>query len=158
MISRPCKAILKNSGLKVAAFSALVLFQFPAYAQQDIVDARQDGFKEMGAAMKTLRDELKRGKPDTAAISTAAEQLSVLAEKVPAWFPDGSGPASGVKTDARDYIWENKEKFDVISNELIVASKALVPLAKSADVPALQKQLGIVRDSCSSCHDSFRVD
>lgn len=154
----PCKAAVKPSFLKIAALSALVFLQMPAYAQQDIVDARQQGFKDMGSAMKTLRDQLKSDKTDTAAITAAAEQLSQLANKVPEWFPAGSGPAAGLDTDARDYIWENKAKFDEISKQLIVASRELVPLAKSADKSALQKKLGVIRDNCSSCHDSFRVD
>jgi cytochrome c556 len=153
MIFTPCKAILK-----IAAFSTLVLLHIPASAQQDIIDARQEGFKDMGAAMKTLRDELKRGKPDSAAVTAVTNELSVLAEKIPAWFPAGSGQASGLKTDARDYIWENKEKFDAISTELIVETKALASLASSGDASALQKKLGTIRDNCSSCHDSFRVD
>lgn len=153
MIITPCKTVLK-----IAAFSTLVLLHLPVYAQQDVIDVRQEGFKDMGAAMKTLRDQLKSDKTDTAAVTAAAEQLSLLANKVPEWFPTGSGPASGLKTDARDYIWENKEKFDAISKELIVASRELVPLAKSADKSALQKKLGVIRDNCSSCHDSFRVD
>lgn len=158
-----CKNVLTTSRIKplkvkTIALSALLLLQLPAYAQQEIIDARQDGFKDMGAAMKTLRDELKSGNPDSAAITTAANDLALLAEKLPEWFPAGSGPESGLKTDARAYIWENKEKFDAISNELMVESKALVSLASSGDKSALQKKLGTLRDNCSSCHDSFRVD
>lgn len=158
-----CKNVLttsriKSLKIKTVTLSALLLLQLPAYAQQEVIDARQEGFKEMGAAMKTLRDELKSGKPDSAAITSAATELSVLAEKLPTWFPAGSGPESGLETDARAYIWENKEKFDAISNELIVESKALVSLAGSGDKSALQKKLGTIRDNCSSCHDSFRVD
>ncbi len=158
-----CKNMLTTSRItplkvKTLALSTLLLLQLPAYAQQDIIDARQEGFKDMGAAMKTLRDELKSGNPDSAAITSAATELSVLAEKLPHWFPAGSGPESGLETDARAYIWENKEKFDAISNELMVESKALVSLASSGDKSALQKKLGTLRDNCSSCHDSFRVD
>ena len=158
MINTPCKALFKPSLLTITALSALVFFQVPAFAQQDIVDARQQGFKDMGSAMKTLRDQLKSDKTDMAAVTAAAEQLSLLADKVPGWFPAGSGPAAGLETDARDYIWENKEKFDAISKELIAISRELAPLAKSGDKAALQKKLGDVRDNCSSCHDSFRVD
>lgn len=158
-----CKNVLttsriKSLKIKTVTLSALFLLQLPAYAQQEVIDARQEGFKDMGAAMKTLRDELKSGNPDSAAITSAATELSVLAEKLPTWFPAGSGPESGLETDARAYIWENKEKFDALSNELMVESKALVSLASSGDKSALQKKLGTLRDNCSSCHDSFRVD
>jgi cytochrome c556 len=150
--------VKKLISTRTLLLGSLLLMHLPVSAQQDVIDARQSGFKDMGAAMKTLRDELKSGKPDHTSIAAAAEQLSTLANKVPDWFPAGSGVASGLKTDARDYIWENKEKFDAITKELIVESKALVPLAKSADTAALQKKLGVIRDNCSSCHDSFRVD
>lgn len=129
-----------------------------AVAQQSLVDERQDGFNEMGAAMKTLRDQLKGGKPDTAKVAAAADELTLLAEKIPGWFPEGSGPASGVKTDARDYIWENKAKFDGITQALIDESKAMAELARAGDTAGMQKKLLVIRDNCSSCHDSFRVD
>ncbi len=158
MMLTPRKALLTPSLIKSGLLSALLLLQLPAYAQQEVIDARQEGFKDMGAAMKTLRDELKRGKPDSAAVTTAANDLVLLAEKLPTWFPAGSGPESGLKTDARAYIWENKDKFDAISKELIVESKALASLASSGDTAAVQKKLGALRDNCSSCHDSFRVD
>lgn len=154
MMRRLSKKLISTHALLLST----LLLQLPASAQQDVIDARQQGFKDMGAAMKTLRDELKSHKPDNTSIAAAAERLATLANKVPDWFPTGSGPASGLKTDARDYIWENKEKFDAISKELILDSKALTSFAKSADNSALQKKLGVVRDNCSSCHDSFRVD
>jgi cytochrome c556 len=139
-------------------FSSLLLLQLPASAQQDLVDERQQGFKDMGAAMKTLRDELKGGKPDYASVAAAAEQLSTLSAKIPAWFPAGSGPAAGLETDAREYIWENKAKFDSITQQFITESGELVALAKSEDAKGLQQKLGAIRDNCSACHDSFRVD
>ena len=135
-----------------------VIFVGPVAAQQAIIDERQAGFKDIGAAMKTLRDELKGDEPSTETMTAAAEQMAALAAKIPAWFPAGSGPESGLDTDARDYIWTNKEKFDRITDEVISATKAMVPLTTGADLSALKKQLLVVRDSCSSCHDSYRVD
>ncbi len=129
-----------------------------AVAQQSLVDERQDGFNDMGAAMKTLRDQLKGGKPDTAKVTAAADELVLLAEKIPAWFPEGSGPASGVKTDARAYIWENKTKFDAITQALVDESTAMAALARAGDTAGMQKKLLVIRDNCSSCHDSYRVD
>lgn len=148
----------KTSFLPYYFLSFSLLFCAAVSAQQDIVNTRQDGFNEMGAAMKTLRDGLKSDKAVTPAMVVAAENLVVLAEKLPDWFPDGSGPASGVKTDARDYIWSNRQKFDDLSKALLAESQTLVLHAKQSDVSALQKQLGVIRDNCSSCHDSYRVD
>lgn len=138
--------------------ACLMLGQLAWASQQALVDERQEGFKEMGAAVKSFRDELKGGKPDTAKIAATADQLAALAEKIDGWFPEGSGPSSGVKTDARDYIWENRAKFDDITKALIVESKKMSALAAGGDVAGMQKQLTVIRDNCSSCHDSYRVD
>lgn len=129
-----------------------------ASTQQAVIDERQEGFKEMGAAMKTLRDALNDDNPSAADMKAAAQNMALLAEKIPGWFPEGSGPESGLDTDARDYIWTNKEKFDRITDELITASKAMTVLTAGSDVAAIKKQLLVIRDNCSSCHDSYRVD
>lgn len=150
------KAPLLLASLLFIAQAAL--YVAPASAQQDIVDERQKGFKALGGAMKTLRNELKGGEPDSAKISKAAEEMANLSAKIPHWFPKGSGPDSGIDTDALAYIWKNNEKFTRISNDLISDTKAMVPLAAGTDYSAVKKQLMKVKDNCSSCHDSFRAD
>ncbi|MGD8175018.1 c-type cytochrome [Marinimicrobium sp. ARAG 43.8] len=129
-----------------------------AQAQQALVDERQDGFNEMGAALKTLRDEYKSGSPKPDEIKTALATISTLSENIAGWFPEGSGPDAGLKTDAREYIWKNREKFDRITQELIEDSKALAAQADSGDIAGVGKQLRALRNHCSSCHDSYRVD
>ena len=158
MVNNRESCSFSKAALLCAGLLMQVIFVGPVAAQQAIIDERQAGFKDMGAAMKTLRDELKSDEPNTAAMTAAAEQMAALAAKIPAWFPAGSGPESGLDTDARDYIWTNKEKFDRITDEVISATKAMVPLTTGGDLSALKKQLLVVRDSCSSCHDSYRVD
>ena len=158
MVNNRESSSFSKAALLCAGLLVQVIFVVPVVAQQSIIDERQAGFKDMGAAMKTLRDELKGDEPSTETMTAAAEQMAALAAKIPAWFPAGSGPESGLDTDARDYIWTNKERFDRITDEVISATKAIVPLTTGADLSALKKQLLVVRDSCSSCHDSYRVD
>jgi cytochrome c556 len=135
-----------------------VFFVTPAVAQQAIIDERQEGFKKMGAAMKTLNGELKKGAPDSAAVIDAAAIMAALAEEVPAWFPAGSGSESGLETDALAYIWKGTEKFEHLSEALITETKALVTLGSGSDFSATKKQLLVVRDNCAACHNSYRAD
>lgn len=145
---------------KAAALSmALALISAaPAQAQQDIIELRQEGFKAMGGAMKAVRDELKSGQAEMALIRDASRKMAFYAAELPAWFPEGSGPESGLATDALAYIWKNSDKFDGLSQTLIKETSALAELAAGADASAIKQQLLAVKDSCSACHKSFRAD
>lgn len=136
----------------------VVFSMSPAVAQQAIIDERQEGFKKMGGAMKTLNGELKKSEPDSAAVLEAATIMATLAQEMPAWFPAGSGPESGLETDALAYIWKGTEKFDRLSDALIAETKVLVTLGSGSDSSAIKKQLLVVRDQCSACHNSYRAD
>lgn len=130
----------------------------PALAHQAIIDERRDGFNEMGGVMKVYRNEIQQGGGDLAAVAEASDKLAALADKIPTWFPEGSGPESKLDTDARAYIWENKQKFDDLTKALMAESRKMAELARAGDKDAVKKQMVVIRDNCSGCHDSFRVD
>ena len=65
-----------------------------------VIEARQQGFKKMGAAMKALTGQLKSDAPDHAQMAAAVQTLSAGADAQLHWFPAGSGPESGLDTDA----------------------------------------------------------
>jgi cytochrome c556 len=140
------------AGLLAACFAASAL------AQKEVMHERHEGFESMGSAMKAINGELKAGTPNIAKIDKKAEVLAEMAVKIPQWFPAGSGPESGVKTDALPYIWKNTEKFSKSSDDFIAASKLLVVATKGTDVAAIRKQFMAVKETCGACHDSFRAD
>lgn len=128
-----------------------------AFAQKDVMHERHEGFEDMGGAMKAINGQLKSDAPDIAKIDENAEIIAALAVKVPGWFPAGSGPEAG-KTDALPYIWKNPEKFSKASDDFIAASKAFAAATKGTDIAAIKTQFMAVKDSCGSCHESFRAD
>lgn len=144
--------------LAVLALGQVALLAAPASAQEAVMKERHHGFEDMGAAMKAINQQLKGGKPDTAVIAKSAKELVALAEKLPNWFPAGSGPESGIKTDALPLIWKAREKFDGLGQDLIVDTKALLAATSSSDSAAIKKQFMAVKDTCSSCHESYRAD
>lgn len=125
---------------------------------QDMIEIRQQGFKKMGAAIKTCRDELRASEPDQAKLLAAAQSLDALADKIGDWFPTGTGPDTGIKTDALPYIWKNPEKFTSISAQLPPATQDLLAAVAANDKSALATQVKAVIDVCSACHRSFRAD
>ena len=73
-------------------------------AAPDVIKERQQGLKDMGAAFKTVRDELTGGK-DAAKIKAASATIAKTANSMDKWFPAGSGSEAGVKTAAKPEIW-----------------------------------------------------
>ena len=127
-------------------------------AAQDVIKVRQKGFKDLGAAFKIIRDELKGDSPDSAKIATAAAVIRKTAQDIPGWFPPGSGPQPGVKTDARGEIWSDAKGFDATRAAFIReaqrdAGRFSDPASRSSwsDVT---KSLG---QGCKDCHDTYRV-
>ncbi len=72
---------------------------------KSVTESRQANFKTMGKSMKAMTDGLKAGSPDMTAIAANAATLRGLAPKISTWFPKGTGPESGVKTEALAEIW-----------------------------------------------------
>ena len=123
-----------------------------------IVVERQEGYKALGASFKLINDQLKSGSPDMAQIAPAAERMHDLAQQIPNWFPAGSGPQDGVKTDALETVWTNPEGFAAAQQRLVGATTELQQLAASGDVAGLQAHVRVVGASCGGCHDNFRAE
>jgi cytochrome c556 len=127
-------------------------------AVQDVIQARQSGFKKMGAAMKIISEQLKSNAPDLAKIASAAQTISAGAREQPSWFPAGSGPESGVETDALPHIWQDAAKFTALSGQLGVETGNFSKAVTSNDVAAIRAGFKALADVCSTCHKSFRAD
>jgi cytochrome c556 len=125
---------------------------------QAVIEARQAGFKKMGAAMKSIATELKTDAPDLAKLTAPAQAIALGAKEQPAWFPAGSGPESGLETDALAHIWKDGAKFGSLSTQLGIESGKLTSALAGQDVAAVRTQFKVLADVCATCHKSFRAD
>lgn len=130
----------------------------PQTSTQLIIETRQQNFKKMGAAMKAIVEQLKSDTPDSPKMAAAADVISSGAGQVLRWFPDGSGPDSGIETDALSHVWKDRTKFESIARQLDAESKKLAVAMSGADLAAVKVQAKAVGDACSACHRSFRAD
>jgi len=119
-------------------------------------DARHESFEQMGDAMKLIGDELKGGKPDIAKVQAAAATINGFAPKVQGWFPAGSGPDDGIKTEARQEIWKKPAEFQAAANRFVDEAHTFNVLAQAGDVAALGKGMEALGGSCKGCHDKFK--
>lgn len=119
--------------------------------------ARHDNFKAQGAAFKGALDELKKDAPDKAVLLTNANKLKASAAALPSWFPKGSGPESGVKTDSKAEVWSDAAGFAAAANRFQVEASKFQQLAQAGDVPGMKAQSRALGGSCKGCHDKYRV-
>jgi cytochrome c556 len=118
---------------------------------------RHDGYHKMGDAFKTIRDQTKASTPDIAKIKNAAVVIDGVAKQQFDWFPKGSGPETGEKTDAKPEIWSDPQGFAAAQKLLGERAPKLLEAANSGDATAVKAQFGEVGKACKGCHDKFRV-
>jgi cytochrome c556 len=143
---------------KKLLIAALLLPATVAFAANagTIIKQRQANFSVMGKSMKAIGDELKSPNVSIATIRTNTKILHGAAKKVSGHFPKGTGPASGIKTDALPVIWTNNKAFKASAAKLVGATNTLNNAAAKGDMAGIKAAMGGVGGTCGSCHDSFR--
>ena len=127
-----------------------------AAAPADIITARHAAFKDMGKAMKPMREELKGGSPKIEVFKANAPALLAAAAKLEHAFPKGTGPEAGVKTEALPVIWEKNADFTKLMGELQTKARALDAAAKGNDVGKVAAATQSLGETCKSCHQTFK--
>ena len=119
--------------------------------------ARHGAFRQLGGAFKALNDELKKDGPDKGVLTASATKMNALAGQLPSWFPKGSGPESGFKTDAKAGIWTDAAGFAAAATKLQGETAKLNQVAGAGDVNALKAQVRATGAACKTCHETYRV-
>ena len=120
------------------------------------IEARQKALKDMGAAFKTVNDQLKSSAPALDQIRPAVQTIKTHAAEIGTWFPKGTGPESGVETAALPKIWEDEATFQAAAQRLGDEAGKLSDVATGEDLAAIGAQAGATGGACKNCHDNFR--
>lgn len=119
-------------------------------------DARHKNFEGIGKSFKTISDQLKAPTPDAEKIKAAAAAINDAAPKVSGWFPAGSGPNDGIKTDALQTVWTKPDQFKAAAQKLVDESAKFNTLAQTGNVASLGEGMKALGGACKNCHDTFR--
>lgn len=157
-LSKSFVATAFGVALGLSALSASGALSAASPAVTNAIAARQANFKRMGAAMKALQDTLRSGAPSKPVMVNAANTIAATARQQGGLFPAGSGPASGVKTDALPGIWTGRAAFDQQMTAMVTEANRLVAAANGGNAAAVDAQYRAVGRTCSNCHKQFRVD
>lgn len=149
----------RSKSLALAIFAGLAsTLAIAASPVSTAITARQTNFKKMGGAMKALKDNLAYGAISKAEAVAAARMLAATGRAQAGLFPSGSGPSSGLKTDALPAVWTNRAAFDGQMKTFIAQADKLVVAANSGKIDAINAQFKAVGGACGSCHRQFRAD
>lgn len=121
-------------------------------------DQRHEDFEAMGDAMKTVGDELKAATPDLAKVKAAAATINGFAPKLPGWFPAGSGPQDGIKTDALQAVWTKPTEFAVAAAKFKDEAARFAAAAEAGDKAAIGAGAQALGGTCKGCHDKFKAE
>jgi cytochrome c556 len=127
-------------------------------AAPDPIAVRIEGLRALGAAFKTVNDEIKSGTPQPIMLQLSARQIKAAAVAQYTWFPAGSGPRPGAKTAAKPEIWAQPVQFKAAQDAFNVQAQAFAKIAGSGDLAKLTAQTKALGQTCGGCHKAFRVE
>lgn len=154
---RMMKKVVRN--LSIAA-AALAVGTGPVLAAgaADVVRARVEAYRELGASFKNINDELRSPKPQAMVLQISARQIRNVANQQYGWFPAGSGPQAGVKTKALPAIWAKGPAFKASQDAFAREANAFYKAAQANDVAKLRVAAKSLGATCKACHTQFRAD
>ena len=120
------------------------------------IETRQKALKDMGAAFKTVNDQLKSSAPALDQIRPAVQTIKTHSGEIATWFPASTGPESGIETAALPKIWEDQATFQAAAQRLGDEAGKLSDVATGEDLAAIGAQAGATGGACKNCHDNFR--
>lgn len=139
--------------LAAASIAAVAVAATPA----ETIKERQANYKKMGKAMKAMLDENKKPAPDLAVYKASAATIDELAPKVPSWFPAGTGPEAGVKTEALPVIWTKGDDFKKAAANFATQAHAFKVAADGGKVEEIKAAFPKLGGACKACHDQFKA-
>lgn len=143
-------SLLLRTILQALFASFIGSFGFSVVAAADIIADRKAGFKAINASAKAITAAIGGG--DYAIVIREANNISSWAQKIPSYFPEGSGSGD---TRARAEIWVNFDDFTALSKANETAANRLVTAAKSGDPDVMMASLEKLGESCRACHKSY---
>lgn len=128
----------------------------PPASPADQIATRIAGLRELGAAMKAIKDGIAPPEVQTILVQQAARQIVNGSSQMPGWFPTGSGPAPGLKTAAKAEIWAQPDKFAAARDAFVAEAAKFQAVARTGDAVAIRAEVPKLGATCGGCHDQFR--
>lgn len=124
-----------------------------AFAQADVIKARQEAMKATGGKTAIVGKMLKgEEKFELAKAQDALTQYVMIGEKGPSMFPAGSQNGD---TAALPPVWTNKADFEAKFAKLASEAKAAQTAVK--DEASFKATMPELLKNCGGCHETYRA-
>lgn len=138
---------------------ALAFVASAATAQLNPLDAaavRINGYRETGAAFKSINDQLKQEAPAKIMLRASVRRLLQTSRDQYSWFPVNSDRRHLRKTKAKDEIWSDASGFKAMQDRLQKEAAVMAKLVEGGDRAAMQRQAKVLGETCQACHQKYR--
>jgi cytochrome c556 len=139
--------------LLVLVVLALPLASVQAQSDEAAIGYRQKVMQANGANMGAIGDILKNKLPHQGNIVQHAYQIQSASQLISSAFKQ---QVTAGKTDAKEEVWKDWDKFVAAAKELEQESNKLATVAQSGDMTAIDAQVKAVGKACGDCHKPFR--
>lgn len=142
----------------VAAGAALAVAgsALAQFSPKEAVTARVSGYRETGAAFKTLNDQLKTDTPAKIMLRISARRIVQTTHDQYGWFPQGSGAEAGAKTKAKPVIWSDAAGFKAAQDRFQQQATLMSQAVDGGDLAQMRKQAHDLGEACAACHAKYR--
>lgn len=141
-----------TGALALGLMAGLAGTAYIAYAQADVIKARQDNRKEITRIGGRELAPLVRENGSLTEIATKADRLVELHKAFATMFPPGSDKGD---TLAAPSIWTDRAGFDAINNKVVDASVKMAAAARAGDRAAVGDQFKAMAATCGECHQKY---
>lgn len=124
-----------------------------AETPDDIIAARQAGYKHIGEIDKAMKAAVNDGS-DISGFAGPAREIAAWGRKLVGLFPPGT--EQGHETKARPEIWGDRDGFDADAAALVTEADKLATVAATGDKAAFAAQWKAMGGACGTCHRSYR--
>jgi cytochrome c556 len=145
-------AITGGATLFVAANS------FAQLNPKEAIAARVNGYRETGAAFKTINDQLKSDTPAKIMLRISAKRIVQTTHEQYDWFPAGSGREAGEKTKAKPVVWSDAAGFKAAQDRFQQQAALLSDAIEHASLSDVRKQSHALGEACAACHTKYRLE
>lgn len=157
-MTKNVRVALVAGALVVTAAAAIVAEAQGNVAQ--IVQQRQQLMDENGRALfREVNPMMRAANQEPWNQQTAVRVMTLVrvnAPRIPALFPEGSGPQAGIETRALPAIWQRKPAFDEGSRVLGERASAMLALAQANDEAGFRREWSsFIGEACLACHRQF---
>ncbi len=129
----------------------------PATPAGRVALARHDNFQRLGEAFEAINSELRKARPDRAAIARHAEVVHTLSDQMPTWFPKGAGQEAWAHSESKAEIWSDAAGFSAATAAAGASAAKLRQAATEGDLAATRAEARETDAACKACHARYRV-